>query len=401
MTDEKIRRCYRLCPCFSYDIEGIQSWLEDLAAEGLVLEPDGLFFGIFTFRKSHPEKLRYRLSPIQEKSGIFSDMGDEPEEEEKEYSRACGWEYLGRYGSFCIYRATDPNALPLHTDPAVHAMALGALKKQQRSVLIHKALMFLLFGLLYRNIFSFFRSGAIIGLLFLCSVILWSLWLIGSAAAATIRLSRYQKRLRQADTLDRPKQWRNQRISVRILKMLPWVLVLTIGISWLSALEKAQNRAPLEAMGTVPFAVLGDVFPGVSTIQDTSMGDYNTGVRFSTALSENYEWNELASVKLDGASHHCILRLSHHITVSEFWAKGLADDYYLSEKLRYHGKRFADLDAPETQLDDVRVFSSYGILHILIRHENTVTHATVSITQQGQNNQWMLWLKAMEAKLLG
>ena len=38
MSDENIRYAYRICPCFSYDIEGIQTWLEDMASQGLVLE---------------------------------------------------------------------------------------------------------------------------------------------------------------------------------------------------------------------------------------------------------------------------------------------------------------------------------------------------------------------------
>ena len=34
MSDEIIRHAYRTCPCFSFDVEGIQTWLEDMAAQG-------------------------------------------------------------------------------------------------------------------------------------------------------------------------------------------------------------------------------------------------------------------------------------------------------------------------------------------------------------------------------
>ena len=50
MSDKSIRYAYRICPCFSYDVEGIQTWLEDMATQGLVLEADGTFLGIFTFQ---------------------------------------------------------------------------------------------------------------------------------------------------------------------------------------------------------------------------------------------------------------------------------------------------------------------------------------------------------------
>ena len=45
MTEEK--KVYRLCPCFSHDIEGIQTWLEDLAMDGLFLMPEGRVISIF------------------------------------------------------------------------------------------------------------------------------------------------------------------------------------------------------------------------------------------------------------------------------------------------------------------------------------------------------------------
>ena len=45
MAETKYR--YRIPPCPAYDIPGMESWLEDLAAKGLHLSKDG-FFGILT-----------------------------------------------------------------------------------------------------------------------------------------------------------------------------------------------------------------------------------------------------------------------------------------------------------------------------------------------------------------
>ena len=55
-----------------------------------------------------------------------------------------------------------------------------------------------------------------------------------------------------------------------------------------------------------------------------------------------------------------------------------------------------DLEVPETELDSVRVYSSYGITHVLIQHGNIVVDAVVSISDGDQNNHWQLWLEAME-----
>lgn len=401
MSDEKIRYAYRICPCFSYDIEGIQTWLEDMASQGLVLEADGTFLGIFTFQKTVPKKCQYRLAPMKEKKGFFSDSADGPDAEEQEFSKQCGWEYLVRYGSFYIYRAIGEHVRPLHTDPSVHSMALESVKKQQRSAVISAILNFFLYSFLSHNLFSFFRSGAVIGLAFLLSLIVFGFWLIGSSVAAVVLLSRYQKRLRQGDDLEQTKNWKEKALFVRCVNLLPTVCFLVFMFGWLNSLSMAYNNTPLtEYPQDPPFAVLEDVFPESEIDRTANFGDYNTVIHYSTALSENYEWRQEDTVTTDTGSYHCILRIEHHETVSKLWARGLFWDYYTYERLRYRGKRYEEFDAPQTEFDDVTVYSSYGILHVLIRQDATVTHATVSITQKGQNNQWQLWLDAMEAKLL-
>jgi len=401
MSDEKIRYAYRVCPCFSHDIEGIQAWLEDMAAQGLVLEADGIFLGIFTFQKTMPWKHRYRLTPIKEKKGFFTDSADGPDEEEQEFSKRCGWEYLVRYGSFYIYRATGPEARPLHTDPSVHALALGAVKREKRSAILSTILNFIICSLVSHELFNFFRSGAVIGLAFLLSMIGFGSWLIGSSIAAVVRLSRYQKRLRNGDGLEQAKNWKKNAPWVRCVKLLPILCILVFFTGWMHSLSMAYNNIPLsEYPQDPPFAVLENVFPEAEIDRTANFGDYNTVIHYATALSDNYEWRQEATVLTETGSYHCILRIEHHETVCKLWANGLFWDYYTYERLRYHGKRYEELEAPQTHFDDVRIYSSYGILHVLIRQDNIVTHATVSITQQGQNNQWQLWLDAMEEKML-
>lgn len=401
MADEKIRYAYRICPCFPYDIEGIQTWLEDMAAQGLVLEADGTFLGLFTFQKTVPQKLQYRLSPVKEKKGFFSDSGDCPNEEEQEYSKLCGWEYLVRYGSFYIYRATEPNALPLHTDPAIHALALESVKKQQRSTVVGTILNFLTYSFLTHRLFSFFKSGALIGVIFLLNMLAFGIWLVVSNAVAIARLSKYQKRLRNGDALDKTKDWRSLRFPVRCLKLFPLLAALVFLLTWGTSLEKSYHTVSLtDYPEEPPFAVLENIFPQGEFTHSTNFGDYDTVLRYHTALSENWEWNDEASLTDGTESYHCILRIQYHDTFSSWWAKGLFRDYYLYERFRYRGKRFEVLDAPSTGFDDVKVYTSYGILHVLILQDNTVTHAVVNISQQNQRNHWQLWLAAMEEKML-
>ena len=401
-SEENIRYAYRICPCFTHDVEGIQTWLEDMAASGLVLEADGIFAGVFTFRKTTPQQHRYRLVPIKQKKGFFSDSSDAPEEEEQEFSAQLGWEYLLRYGSFHIYRATDPQARPLHTDPVVQALAMETIKKQQRNLFISELVWLLLwFGLGRFRSPSLFMTAVITGPLHLFSLLSLLIWVMVSILVFLLRLTRYQKRLRAGDPLESRKDWRPSAPAVYCAKAIPGILVVVLAITWGISLKAAGESVPLtEFTESVPFATFEDVFPGAKLDRGLGFGDYNTVVHYRNALAENYEWNENADISGSDITQYGILRLNYHVTPAEWIAKGLADDYYRSEATRYRGKRFEDLEVPETALDNVRVFSSYGIVHVLIQHENKVIDAVVLISDREQGNHWQLWLTAMEEKLI-
>ena len=60
MTPErKIRKAYLLPPCPNYDVEALESWLTELASEGLFLRD--IKVGFFVFEKTAPQAVRYRL----------------------------------------------------------------------------------------------------------------------------------------------------------------------------------------------------------------------------------------------------------------------------------------------------------------------------------------------------
>lgn len=384
------RYVHRTCPCFGWDIEGIQTWLEDMAAKGLHLEPDGAFLGIFSFLKGEPKTVRYRLTPVKEKRGFFAD-NDAPDAEEQEFSESCGWEYVLRHGSFYIYRATDPKARPLHTDPRVHALAMKALGRQQASALFSQIIFWAIWlGLRSSSALSVFRAAVVIGPMFVLSIAGLLVWAVGGMVVFLLRIGLLRKRLLGGDMLEERKPWQKKALGVRLSRLIPWVLAVLLlvgaGRSW----KLSYDRLPLEEVPKA-FPAVTDLFPGEAPDR-MNMGDYNTYVQYGNPLGTNMEWNESATV----GDTHCILRITWHRVRWEWLAKGLADDYYRYERFRYNGKRFEDLEAPETALDSVRVFSSYGVTHVLIRHGNTVIDAVVNISEKGQGNNWQLWLEQAE-----
>ena len=387
---------HRICPCYKWDVEGIQTWLEDMAAKGLHLEPDGGLFGIFSFLKGEPKQVRYRLTPVKEKRGFFAD-NDVPDQEEQEFSESCGWEYVLRYGFFYIYRAADPKARPLHTDPRVHALAMKALGRQQASALLSEVIFWVIWlGLRGSSALSVCRAAAVIGPMFALSMAGLLAWAVGSMVVFLLRVGLLRKRLLGGDLLEEKKEWRKNALKVRLSRLIPWVLAVLLlvgaGRSW----KLAYERTPVEYYPHPTFPTVSTLFPGQEP-KRLDMGDYNTYVQYGNLLAMNTEWNESATV----GGTHCILRIEFHATRWEWLAKGLADDYYRYERFRYNGKRFEDLEAPETELDSVRVYSSYGITHVLIQHGNIVVDAVVSISDGDQDNNWQLWLERTEAMLIG
>ena len=384
---------HRTCPCYQWDVEGIQTWLEDMAAKGLHVEADGAFFGIFSFLQGEPKTVRYRLTPVKEKRGFFAD-NDAPDAEEQEFSESCGWEYVLRHGFFYIYRATDPKARPLHTDPRVHALAMKALGRQQASVLLSEVIFWAIWlGLRGSSALSVFRAAVVIGPLFVLSIGGLVAWAVGGMVVFLLRIGLLRKRLLDGDLLEERKPWKKKALGVRLSRLVPWVLAVLMlvgaGRSW----KLSYERRPVEVFPHPIFPTVSTLFPGEEP-ERLNMGDYNTFVEYSNLLGTNIEWNESATV----GDTHCILRIQWHV-VDWRWswlAKGLADDYYRYERFRYNGKRFEELEVPETKLDSVRVFSSYGVTHVLIRHGNTVIDAVVNISEKGQGNNWQLWLEQME-----
>ena len=119
---------YRRPPYPAYDIEGIESWLEDLIADGLWLDPDGYVFSFMQFQPGTPKKLKYRLEPI-EKLRIIGQTPPPPTEALELY-KEFGWEYLGIFYDYYIYRSLEEASVEMNTDPALQAMALRHVRRR-------------------------------------------------------------------------------------------------------------------------------------------------------------------------------------------------------------------------------------------------------------------------------
>ena len=113
---------YKLIPVDFVDVDRFEGWAEDMARRGLYLHHLTPFL-FAAFQRGEPAPVRYRLEP----RGSFWSR------ESQNYCRSLGWEFVCQVGRwFDLYRNDDPEAPELHTDPVVHSYALDRISRSLR-----------------------------------------------------------------------------------------------------------------------------------------------------------------------------------------------------------------------------------------------------------------------------
>lgn len=245
---EEIRR---LPPCPDYDIEGRQAWLEDMAREGYVLTGFGRYRAIF--KKTTPKQIRYRLQPLQNKK--------EAKRNEIALAEEFGWTHLGNHGYFAVYGTEDPNARELHTDPQVHALAIG---QMLRTIITTYLVVLLLYSPI---LWLAFRTGPLVFLTENTLLLNWlvpitlllTLWIIGSELVHFFRL---KQKLRLGQAMTGQKDWKQGKYRHQALFLTHTVLCFAVILAAYCNTHlpwETYRWKPVEE--PLPFATLEDLAP--------------------------------------------------------------------------------------------------------------------------------------------
>ena len=320
MAETKYR--YRIPPCPAYDIPGMESWLEDLAAKGLHLSKDG-FFGILTsFEEGPPKKERFRLEPTDRKGGLFSEEYD-PEDEQIQLLHQMGWTYRARRDQFHIWSSDDPSAQELNTDPQVQAVTMSALTQFLRKKVTNALFTSLLYLILYFGdilISSTLLLGTPLVLLF-AGLMLWDL---GCSLKALIVLVRWRNQLRQGQPLPHRSDYRRsgwRYLTTEFLRKSLWVLFFLCA-AWRVLYIEVDEPYEKIADQHFPFYTVADYYPGAEIKRTESISEFYT---WEDLLSpENYDFREYTEVKRNGETFDCWLSVNYHRTRWEWTARRLA-----------------------------------------------------------------------------
>lgn len=114
----------KLIPCSPYDIPGIQSWLDEMALQGLFLKEFTPRWDRAVFELGDPKPMRYRLDPIS--------RNIEKDREREEPYAQMGWTFVDYIPHrFYVFSCDDPEVPELYTDPQSLAMAMGDLIRRE------------------------------------------------------------------------------------------------------------------------------------------------------------------------------------------------------------------------------------------------------------------------------
>ena len=374
-------RIWRLPPCPPYDVEGMESWLSDMAAQGWKLEPDDFFLGIASFLKVEPAPVRYRLEASPKRVSAWDDDGGVPDREAWELNTDYGWEYAGRRGQFFIYRTADAEVRELHTDPQVQAIAIKAVEKRRlRDILLLAA-----FWLL--QILTHFWRGSSF-LLFavkagLPTVLLLAALFLGVLAfgIGEIRyLQGLKRRLKEGAPPDHRKDWKKTRrrwFGSRVLFWGLFILLFVLLFRMLGdALENRDRMPRSEYPGKPPFATLADFAEGEYKMTWNDI-QYDYASRWSNAfLKEGVEWSEHGEIRRpDGTRLSGGLKITYYHARSEALAKLLAKELQRTDRANAR-KDYEELACPDLGMDHGAAYRSLAHFPcVVLRKGNIVLRA--------------------------
>lgn len=304
---------YRLAPVPAYDVEGMESWLSDLAAEGLLLTKDGFFCGVGYFRRETPRQVAYRLAAAEGGRSLWDDNGGEPDGEAVDLSEALGWEYVAARGQFFIYRSQEPVKRELDTDPRVQAIALKQVKRRCFSAISFSVFYVLLYLMLWWK-GQFLRACLQAGTPMVASgFLIITLLLFWDDILCLSYLNRLHRRLRSGEAPDHRRDWRRgaylRQGAVIALRaaFIVWVCVLGLRALDEDALHNWSSLS--DYTGDLPFATLADYAGGAGQYQET-ITSINGVCDWSDLLAPRLvEWDETAVITLpdggvvDGGLH--------------------------------------------------------------------------------------------------
>lgn len=244
-----MKYAYKLTPVSRYDIAGLESWLEDMATQGLFLKT---FRPLFcSFAKGDPKPTRYRLEPQRRT------LVDRPSQSMLDLYQEFGWTLVDTANdAMLIFSTQDPRAPELHSDPTIQQEQWHKLYKSERrgfwfDLLLIPPLAAMLLWLLGREtpVLALLTTAFLPIVLFLC----FHLATLPGRWLDIRKLSRIARQLKEGVPLDHRAAYPRRRPQA-VISFLAYVILL-------AAITVCQYILPFTGGGPGPLDQMTDFAP--------------------------------------------------------------------------------------------------------------------------------------------
>lgn len=387
------RGTVRLIPCADYDIEGLQSYFEEMAAKGLHLKKDGIFAYFASFEQGEPREARYRMDVKEKRSPIMDGDNGRPTDEQIELCGELGWEYVDSIGAFHIFRTYDAAAPELNTDAALQSIAARRIVRSQIDSVLVLCFWLLIYPVLKLDgllLPTMFTVGTDVMLL----AFIIDIWWIAGSIARLIYLSRIKKRLEAGESIVRRVKRSSARyIAPRIVFAVLAAATVCLFIARWSEADK--GRIPLEEYaGELPFATIADIVPGKYERMGFPVTD-GIQVRSDILAPVVIDFREYAAVTVSGGKAFSGgLLIDYYETVSPRLARATAEELLLNARLKRH---YTPIELADTGADMQAAY--YDEVHmptVILQKGSRVIKATLY-----QTGEYTISMDEWAGKLLG
>ncbi len=329
------RRIIRMLPCSNYDIEGLQTYFETMASEGLHVKKDALFAGFASFERGEARQVRYRADMEERRGGIFGDNGTRPDADKIALCAELGWEYVDSWNGTHIYRCEDSAAQELNTDAEIRSMALKKVVMDQLVNVVILGFWLLVYPVL-RLSGLILPSMLAIGsdLVLLCAALITAD--ITFEIKKLIMLQKIKRRLNNGESIaNRVRRSSAAHIVPRVVFALAAIAAACMFLIRWSDDASGKNDVPLsQYTEELPFATIADIVDG--EYHNTNLLNSDKVQRRNDLLAKDIiVYRETATVKQsDGTEFSGGLMVDYYSMASEGLARAAAKELARAARLK-------------------------------------------------------------------
>ncbi len=375
---EKQEKIRRFIPCSLYCTAKIESWLEELSAEGYILYKFSKFdYAVFT--KESPQKIKYRLCL----KGKYKD-----ESEIQNLMQKYGWERVAEIKNLIVFSSQNPQPFEADDEHKLSELRDEALKHLSKQNIIN-----LVSPLLIIAMYIFFKDIAVdsvnfgIGALLIPTTMILSL--IAWQIIEIIDIRTYKKHIS-----DKNSYIKNTGKINLVLYAAKYIsvaaIILSFAILLISPSSEASNDIWYDSLyenEIPPFATVEDFCPEGATIKTKTEADVGALFnKWSNAVSKtNYRWyEEDCLLHSDGTKETVKINVDYHETFNPILAKWLIWDYYWDDKaskITSDVKKISGYD-----IDYGLTYHNWGYLVVIAQKDNKLIKAEFSSVRTTENN---------------